>query len=101
VVTVISVLERHSVALVSSYVADLAGETAVTHMRLVLGRRSSFQQQVLGRLAGVSHPRVCLLDHAAELRALIEEQLDEPVVVEISEGSLERASSVWGASPDG
>ena len=47
-----------------------------------------------------SHPRACLLDHAAELRGLLEEMLDEPVVVEIPEASLEQASSVWGQPPD-
>ncbi len=99
VVTVITVLERHSSSLVSAYVADLSGQTAVTHMRMTPGCAASFEQQVLGEFPGVSHPRACLLDHAAELRALVEELLKEPVVVEIPEVSLEHASTVWGAPP--
>ena len=99
VVTVITVLERHSLSLVSAYVADLSGQTAVTHMRLAPGRAASFEQQVLGGFPGVSHPRACLLDHAAELRALVEELLEETVVVEIPEASLEHASTVWGIPP--
>ena len=83
----------------SAYVADLSGATAVTHMRLAPGRAASFDQQVLGGFPGVSHPRACLLDHAAELRALAEELLEEPVVVEIAEASLEHASTVWGTLP--
>jgi hypothetical protein len=50
---------------------------------------------VLGGLPGTSHPRACLLDHAAELRATVEELLDEPVTVEIPEPALEHASAVW------
>ena len=99
VVTVITVIESRSLSLVSAYVADLSGQTAVTHMRLAPGRAASFEQQVLGGFPGVSHPRACLLDHAAELRALVEELLEEPVVVEIPEASLEHASTVWGTPP--
>jgi hypothetical protein len=99
VVTVITVLERYSLSLVSAYVADLSGRTAVTHMRLAPGRAASFEQQVLGGFPGVSHPRACLLDHAAKLRALVEELLEEPVVAEIPEASLEHASTVWGIPP--
>jgi hypothetical protein len=99
VVTVITVVESRSLALVSAYVADLSGQAAVTHMRLAPGRGAGFEQRVLGALAGVSHPRACLLDHAAELRALVEELLKETVVVEIPEASLDRASTVWGAPP--
>ena len=99
VVTVITVIESRSLSLVSAYVADLSGRTAVTHMRLAPDRAASFEQQVLGGFPGVSHPRACLLDHAAELRALVEELVEEPVVVEIPEASLEHASTVWGAPP--
>ena len=96
VVSVITVVESRAVALVSAYVGDLSGATAVTHMCLAPGQRASFHQQVLSAMPGVSHPRACLLDHAAEMRALLEEMLEEPVVVEIPEASLEQASRVWG-----
>ena len=99
VVTVITVIESRSLSVVSAYVADLSGATAVTHMRLAPGRVASFEQQVLGGFPGVSHPRACLLDHAAELQALVEELLEESVVVEIPEASLEHASTVWGTLP--
>jgi hypothetical protein len=99
VVIVITVIESRSLSLVSAYVADLSGQTAVTHMRLAPGRAASFDQQVLGGFPGVSHPRACLLDHAAELRTLAEELVEEPVVVEIPEASLEHASTVWRTPP--
>jgi len=97
VVSVITVVPSHRLGLVSAYVADLEGETAVTHMRLSpSGRRATFEQQVLGGLPGTSRPRACLLDHAAELRGALEELLDAPVSVEITEPTLEQASRVWG-----
>ena len=100
VVTVITVVPSHRLGLVSAYVADLDGETAVTHMCLSpSGRRATVEQQVLGGLPGTSRPRACLLDHAAELRRALEELLDAPVRVEIAERTLEQASRVWG-QPD-
>ena len=95
VVTVISVVPSRTLALVSAYVADLAGETAVTHMRLAPRQRARFHQQVLNGLPGTSHPRACLLDHAAELRGALEDLLDEPVTVEIPEPALDQATRVW------
>ena len=97
VVTVITVVPSQRLGLVSAYVADLDGEIAVTHMRLPpTCRRATFEQQVLAGLPGVSRPRACLLDHAAELRRRLEELLTRPVSVEIPEPTLEQASRVWG-----
>ena len=101
VVTVITVVPSRTMALVSAYVADLSGHTAVTHMRLLPGRRASFEQRVLGGLPGISHPRACLLDHAAELRAVLVQLLDESVMVEIPEPALERANAVWDSPASG
>ena len=101
VITVITVVPSRTIALVSAYVADLSGHTAVTHMRLPPGRRASFEQQVIGGLPGTSHPRACLLDHAAELRTMLEQLLDEPVTVEIPEPALEHATAVWDSPASG
>jgi hypothetical protein len=90
VVTVITVFEDRAATLVSTYLANLAGETAVSHMRLSPGRRASFAQRVLAGLPGQSHPRACLLDHAAELRAVLAE-LDERggvAVVDVEDRAL-------------
>jgi hypothetical protein len=98
VVVVISVLESCAVTLVSCYLADFAGSTAVSHMRLAPGQRPAIAQCVLAGLPGVSYARACLLDHAAELRGGLEELLDdEQVGVELSEEALERADRVWTA----
>ena len=98
VVTVSSVLASQAVTLVSCYLADLAGPTAVSHLRLVPGQRPQIAQRVLDELPGQSHARACLLDHAAQLRDAVGELLvDEEVGVELAEDTLKRASRVWMA----
>ena len=95
VVSVITVVERRSLALVSTYVGDLHGEIAVTHMSLPPGQQASFRQRVLTGLPGTAYPRACVLDHSAELRTVLEELLGEPIGIEVSERSLEDATRVW------
>jgi hypothetical protein len=100
VVVVISVLQSRAITLVSSYLATLAGETAVSHMRLAPGRRASFSQRMLEAMPGATHPRACLLDHAAELRDALDDLLeDEQVTVEVSEHALAQAARVWSQYP--
>ena len=101
VVVLSSVLESRAVTLVSCYLADLAGPTAVSHMRLVPGQPPRVAQRVLEGLPGQSHARACLLDHAAELRDALGELLeDEEVSVELAEETLEQAARVWSREHD-
>jgi hypothetical protein len=101
VVVLSSVLEIRAVTLVSCYLADLAGPTAASHMRLAPGPPSRVSQRVLSGLAGQSHARACVLDHAAELRDALGELLeDEEVSVELAEETLEQAARVWSREHD-
>ena len=101
VVVLSSVLESQAVTLISCYLADLDGPTAVSHMRLAPGRRPVIAQRVLEGLPGSSHARACLLDHAAELQAALEQLLeDEEVSVELAEETLEQAASIWTGEHD-
>ena len=95
VVVVSSVLQSKAITVVSCYLADLGGETAASHMRLALGKRAVISQRALPGLAGQTHARACLLDHAAELRDLLDELLGEDVSIELSEQALEQAEAVW------
>jgi hypothetical protein len=102
VVTVISVVQSRAVTLVSCYLASLGGETAVSHMRLVPGRRPEFSQRLLSAMAGETHARACLLDHAAELRSTFDSHGGAGGVgVEISDGALARGAAVWGSAAEG
>ncbi len=95
VVTVISVVQSRTVTLVSCYLAALGAETAVSHMSLVPGWRPRFSQRLLAGMAGETHARACLLDHAAELQATLGEDGGAEVGVDISDGALELAAAVW------
>ena len=98
VVVLSSVLESRAVTVVSCYLADLGGPTAVSHMRLLAGRPRQVAQRVLEGLAGQSHARACLLDHAAELRDTLGELLEhEEVSVDVADATLEHAVRVWSA----
>jgi hypothetical protein len=94
-----TVVPEARLAVSSSYLADLAGETAVSHMRLVSGRRSRFRQRVVDRLAGQTHARGCLLDHASELRAAAAEQLGDTGVLELAEAAFAEAPGRPSARP--
>src|SRR5437764_11263757 len=98
VVVLSSVLESRAVTVVSCYLADLGGPSAVSHLRLLPGRPRQVAQRVLEALAGQSHARACLLDHAAELRDTLGDLLEhEQVSVDVPEATLEQAARVWGA----
>jgi hypothetical protein len=98
---VASALERCALTVVSCYLADLGGPTAVSHLRLLPGRPRQVAQRVLEALAGQLHARACVLDHAAELRDTLGELLEhEQVSVDVAEATLEQAARVWGAERD-
>ena len=53
-----------------------------------------------GGMAGATHARACLLDHAAELQAFLDPDDEEALHVEISDVALARAAAVW-REPEG
>ena len=70
-------------------------------MRWRPGGRAGFSQRMLEAMAGETHARACLLDHAAELRDALDELLeDEQVTVELAEQALEQAARVWRQEHD-
>ena len=96
VVVVISVLKSRALLVASSYLADLSGRTAASHLRSSPAVRGEFAQRIIERMPGQTHARACLLDHAAEVREALEELLpDEQVLVEVSEEALAHAAGVW------
>jgi hypothetical protein len=96
VVVVSSVLRSRAVTLISSYLANLSGRTAVSHLRSRPGAPAGFSQRILELMPGQTHARACLLDHAAELHSLLDELLgEEEVTVDVSDDALEQAARVW------
>ena len=95
---VTTVVPSRRFALASSYLSELAGETAVSHMCLAV-RPARFEQRTL-QLAGATHARGCLLDHAMQLRELLGELTDrEDIRVNVDEHALQRAERVWEQPP--
>jgi len=95
VIVVESVVPSRAAALSSCYLADLSGDTAASHLRRALHCAPVFSQRLLAVMPGETHARACLLDHAAELRAMLDPDGDEAVSVEVSDAALARAAAVW------
>jgi hypothetical protein len=94
VVTLISVLENRALTLVSAYVANIGAETAVTHLRLAPVQRAGLQRPIAG-MAGETHLRACLLEHASELRDFLEETGCKDARVDIADIALEQTAAMW------
>ena len=95
VIVVETVVPSRTAGLSSCYLADLKGTTAVSHLRRAPGSPPLFSQRVLTGMTGATHARACLLDHAAELQALLDPDSEEALHVEISDAALARAAAVW------
>jgi hypothetical protein len=95
VVVVESVLAVREVLLVSSYLAELSGRTAVSHLALISTAPAEFSQRMVERMPGETHARACLLDHAAALQRALSVVQKRAVSVEISDEALATAASVW------
>jgi hypothetical protein len=96
VVVVATTLPDRALGLTSCYVGELDAETAVSHLHLGPGPRERLSQRILDAAQpGVTHARACLLDHAAELRAVVSEVTEEHVTVHVGVRALERAAQVW------
>ena len=94
VVVVESLLAMRGVLLVSSYLAELNGRTAVSHLAVIGSAPAEFWQRMVERMPGQTHARACLLDHAASLRRALDDGSEE-VSVEISDAALATAAGVW------
>jgi hypothetical protein len=97
VVTAITVVTDAGTQLLSCYVAGLQGPAAVTHM-VSASDAPRFEQHEV-QLAGATLARACLLDHAAQLRELLEvEHALDDVRVDIQDRTLADAERVWQPS---
>jgi hypothetical protein len=96
VVVVATTLPDRAVGLTSCYLGELEGETAVSHLHLGPGPRERLSQRILeAGQPGVTHARICLLDHAADLRAAVSELTEEHVTVDVGTHALDRAAQAW------
>jgi hypothetical protein len=95
VVVVESLVARREALLVSSYLAEFNGRTAVSHLTLIGSRPAEFSQRMVERMAGETHARACLLDHAGALQTALSSTPSDRVRVAISDAALADAAAVW------
>ena len=81
--------------LISSYLAELSGRTAVSHLALIGVAPAEFSQRMVERMPGQTHARACLLDHAGTLQRAVGVAQAQAVSVEISDAALATAAGVW------
>ncbi len=96
-IAVTTVLPELAVSLCSAYVADLSGHAGVTHLRGTSSQQE-FVQRLLDGLPGQTVARGCLLDHAAELHALLAAS-GQAVRVNLPDSALATAERLWDSPP--
>lgn len=95
VVVVESLVAGAKALLVSSYLAEFNGRTAVSDLTLIGSRLAEFSQRMVERMAGETHARACLLDHAAALQSALTSTCGGRVRVTITDAALAAAATVW------
>jgi hypothetical protein len=99
VVVLASVVPRLAVTLTSTYLGQIDGDTAASHLRLLpdaalLPTASPLSQRVLpGAQPGSTHLRLCLLDHVAELQQLLADLTRDVVAIDIAASTFDLQ---WG-----
>ena len=95
VLAVTTIVPRLHARLASSYLADLDGAVAISHLWGCRDTAPSIVQRT-ARLAGADHARACLLDHAAVLREHLAALSGDDVRLELADGALAVTADVWG-----
>jgi hypothetical protein len=99
-VVVATALPQLGVMLTSSYLAEMVGDIAASHLSSVPGGPPIIDQHVLpGPQPGQTHARTCLLDHVAELRDTLDafHTSAMTVTVTIADSTLQDADRAWHA----
>jgi hypothetical protein len=99
-VVVATALPGLGVMLTSSYLAEMVGDIAASHLSSVPGGPPIIDQHVLpGPQPGQTHARTCLLDHVAELRDTLDayHASAATVTVTIADSTLAAADHAWRA----
>jgi len=100
-IVITTALPDIGITVISAYIAAIVGDIAVSHIRSIPGGPPVIHQHVLGGLQpGETHAQACLLDHAAEVRDMLDafHASTATVTVAIADGALATADRVWHAS---
>jgi hypothetical protein len=97
-VVVATALPQIGVTLTSSYLAAMIGDIAASHLCSGPGGPPIIDQHVLpGDQPGQTHAQVCLLDHVAEVRNVLDalHHSATTVTVDIADDTLQCADRAW------
>jgi hypothetical protein len=98
VIALTTSLRSRSALLASSFLTDLGGHTAATHL-WSFGQPRRFEHDLL-QLAGSHLARACLLEHAAVLQQLLASELiDSDIRVDVGDQALAKAEAIWQTPP--
>lgn len=97
VFVVATTLPEQAVGLTSSYLGQLGGAIAASHLHLGPDQHERFAQRLLApEKARASVAGACLLDHAAELQSALAERTGSSIAVDVGPAALTRAAEAWG-----
>jgi hypothetical protein len=98
VIALTTSLPRRAALLASSFLADLGGHAAATHL-WSFGQPRRFEHDLL-QLTGSHLARACLLEHAATLQQLLASELiGSDVCVDVGDQALTEAEAIWQTPP--
>ena len=96
VVVVATVLPNRAITLTSCYLGRQGADTAATHLLLAVDEPPRLEHRLLpGTQPGVTAPRVCLLDHVAELQAALALPGQPAVQIDVGPAALALTSHSW------
>ena len=98
-IVVATTLPAQALTLTSAYLGAIDGDTAVSHLLLAPAAPAELEQHIVAGLSGERHPRACLLDHAAELQAVLCRRFDGGAQIDVGPVALERAAGAWATDP--
>lgn len=103
VFVVATTLPEHAIGLTSSYLSQLGGSIAASHLHFGPAQQERIAQRILApQQSRASVAGACLLDHAAELQLALAERTRSSVAVDVGVAALARAAEAWGPpGPDG
>jgi hypothetical protein len=102
-VVLTTTLPELGITLTSSYLAAMVGDIAASHLCSVPGGPPIIDQHVLpGHQPGQTHAQICLLDHVAEVRNVLDayHRSGALVTVAIADATLEQADRTWSAQDE-
>ena len=98
-VVIATALADRGITLTSCYLADMHSDIDAAHLCSAPGQHTHIEQRVLpAQQPGQTHGRACLLDHVAELQAVLAALVGAVVTIDVRPEALRAAAGAWSIS---